>query len=86
MEVVEVEIVVQTITAQYGTLNVGDILRTPAEFANHLVDECMAAKRTSSSKAVQTSAQSPSEIQISGRAPRPAKVRKSAVADQEEEE
>ncbi|MDQ2822043.1 MAG: hypothetical protein M3Y65_16885 [Pseudomonadota bacterium] len=41
---VEVEILVQTITAQYGVLSQGDILRTSAEFAAHLVDDCGAAK------------------------------------------
>ena len=41
---VEVEILVQTITAQYGALSQGDILRTSAEFAAHLVDDCGAAK------------------------------------------
>lgn len=43
-ELVEVEIIGQAITAQYGTLNTGDILRTSAEFAKHLVDDCGAAK------------------------------------------
>lgn len=46
MELVEVEILGQVITAQYGTLNTGDILRTNAEFARHLVDDCNAAKYT----------------------------------------
>lgn len=41
---VEVEILVQTITAQYGVLSQGDILRTSSEFAKHLVDDCGAAK------------------------------------------
>ena len=44
MEQVEVEILTQTITAQYGTLEVGATLRTSAAFAKHLVDDCMAAK------------------------------------------
>jgi hypothetical protein len=41
---VEVEITSQAITAQYGTLSTGDILRTDAEFAKHLVEDCGAAK------------------------------------------
>lgn len=41
---VEVEILVQTITAQYGALSQGDILRTSPEFAKHLVEDCGAAK------------------------------------------
>jgi hypothetical protein len=41
---VEVEILGQVITHQYGTLNTGDVLRTSAEFAKHLVDDCGAAK------------------------------------------
>lgn len=44
MELVEVEILGQVITAQYGTLSTGDILRTDAAFAKHLVDDCSAAK------------------------------------------
>lgn len=46
MELVEVEITGQAITARYGTLNTGDILRTDAEFAKHLVEDCAAAKYT----------------------------------------
>lgn len=41
---VQVEILKQTITTQYGTLNQGDILRTNRAFASHLVDDCCAAK------------------------------------------
>lgn len=44
MELIEVEITGQIITAQYGTLSTGDILRTGATFAAHLVDDCNAAK------------------------------------------
>ena len=58
---VEVEILVQTITAQYGTLNDGDVLRTSAAFADHLVNDCRAARyklvSTSEEADVQTSAQ-----------------------------
>jgi hypothetical protein len=43
---VEVEILGCVMTAQYGTLKQGDILRTNAEFAAHLVDDCGAAKYT----------------------------------------
>jgi hypothetical protein len=41
---VQVEIMVQTITGQYGTLNPGDTLRTDFAFAEHLVYDCMAAR------------------------------------------
>jgi hypothetical protein len=44
MELVEIEITGQVITAQYGTLNSGAVLRTSAEFAKHLIDDCGAAK------------------------------------------
>lgn len=68
MEQVQIEILTQTITAQYGTLEAGVTLRTTAAFAKHLVEDCMAAKyaRPLSEKptaakaegpAVQTSAQ-----------------------------
>lgn len=52
MELVEVEIIGQAITARYGTLNTGDILRTDAEFARHLVEDCSAAKYTQAQPAV----------------------------------
>ena len=43
---VEVEILCCVMTAQYGVLSTGDILRTDAAFAAHLVDDCGAAKYT----------------------------------------
>lgn len=46
MEQIEVEILGLTITHQYGVLNTGDILRTNAEFARHLVEDACAAKYT----------------------------------------
>lgn len=48
---VEVEILTQTITAQYGVLSQGDVLRTSAEFAKHLVEDCSAAKYVSAAPA-----------------------------------
>jgi hypothetical protein len=44
MEQVEVEILGMVITQRYGVLKSGDILRTDAEFAKHLVNEASAAK------------------------------------------
>jgi len=44
MELVEVEILTQTITQRYGALSQGDILRTDAAFARHLVKDAYAAK------------------------------------------
>lgn len=46
MEQIEVEILGQVITARYGVLKTGDVLRTDADFAKHLVDDCGAAKYT----------------------------------------
>lgn len=49
---VEVEITSATVvTSQYGTLSLGDKLRTSKEFAKHLVDDAKAAKYTSARKA-----------------------------------
>jgi hypothetical protein len=60
MELIEVEILGQFITAQYGTLSTGDILRTDAAFAAHLVDDCSAAKYTQAKVVpVQTPAKKP---------------------------
>jgi hypothetical protein len=44
MEQVEVEILGMVITQRYGVLKSGDILRTDADFAKHLVNEASAAK------------------------------------------
>lgn len=44
MDQVDVEITSPAITARYGTLKPGDILRTDLAFAKHLVDDCHAAK------------------------------------------
>ena len=45
IQMVEVEITSSSVvTAQYGTLKVGDIVRTSQEFAAHLVNDCNAAK------------------------------------------
>lgn len=48
---VEVEILTQTITAQYGALSTGDTLRTSPEFARHLVEDAGAAKYVQAAKA-----------------------------------
>lgn len=55
---VEIEILGMVITHQYGVLNTGDILRTDAEFAEHLVDDCKAAKY----KAIPVPAEDPPEV------------------------
>lgn len=44
MEQVQVKITAMVMTNRYGTLSNGDVLRTDAEFAKHLVDECGAAE------------------------------------------
>jgi hypothetical protein len=44
MQLVEVEILTMAITAQYGILLPGAILRTSPEFAKHLVEDASAAK------------------------------------------
>ena len=44
MALVEVEIIAQVITARYGTLASGDILKTDQAFADHLVNDCKGAK------------------------------------------
>lgn len=56
---VEVEILGCVVTAQYGTLKQGDILRTDAEFAAHLVNDCSAAKYTQAQPAPETGAVKP---------------------------
>lgn len=43
MDVVQIKITTTAVTARYGTLSTGDILRTDAAFARHLVVDCRAA-------------------------------------------
>lgn len=42
------------VTSQYGTLESGDILRTNAAFAEHLVNDCKAAKYIENPPSVDT--------------------------------
>lgn len=44
MQLVQVKIKGVVSTSRYGTLQTGDILRTDAAFAQHLVDECGAGE------------------------------------------
>ena len=44
MEQVEIEITGMAITHRYGTLQTGTVLRTDSDYADHLVNECGAAK------------------------------------------
>ena len=71
MELVEVEILTQAITSQYGVLSQGDILRTSPEFAKHLVEDAGAAKYV---KAAKPAAPEPKEAE-------PAKVVTPAADD-----
>lgn len=49
---VQVEILIPTITAEYGSLSAGDTLRTSAAFAAHLVNDCCCARYTAVSDTV----------------------------------
>ena len=44
MNLVEIQITATVVTARYGTLSHGDLLRTDAAFARHLVEDCAAAE------------------------------------------
>jgi hypothetical protein len=44
MEIVEVRIIALVVTSRYGSLSHGDLLRTDAAFARHLVEDCAAAE------------------------------------------
>jgi hypothetical protein len=44
MEQVQVKITGMVMTHRYGTLSTGDILRTDAAYAKHLVEDCSAAE------------------------------------------
>jgi len=45
-EIVEVRIKGQVNSNRYGSLSDGDLLRTDAAFARHLVEDCLAAEYT----------------------------------------
>jgi hypothetical protein len=47
-ELVELKITATVITSRYGSLGPGDLLRTDAAFARHLVEECSAARYVNS--------------------------------------
>lgn len=49
-ELVQVKIKCIVSTVKYGTLESGDILRTDAAFAKHLVEDCCAAEYLSAEK------------------------------------
>lgn len=79
MNLVEVEITSMAITARYGALKEGTILRTDAAYAKHLVDDCGAAKY------VTAKAAKPVEATQAPAAPkRPAAARKKAASAQDE--
>ncbi|WP_041742289.1 hypothetical protein [Collimonas fungivorans] len=44
MDLVQLKIIGLVITHRYGTLSSGDILRTDAAYAKHLVEDCGAAE------------------------------------------
>ena len=44
MELVQVRIKGLVVTSRYGALSSGDLLRTDAAFARHLVEDCGAAE------------------------------------------
>lgn len=50
-DLVQVKIKGMVITAQYGTLSAGTILRTTPAFAKHLVEDCQAAEYVASKAA-----------------------------------
>lgn len=56
-EVVKVKIKGTVVTAQYGTLTSGEILRTSGEFAKHLVEQCNAAEYLDNKQAGSESAE-----------------------------
>lgn len=59
------------ITSRYGALSPGDILRTDAAYAKHLVEECAAAKYdgpvVSGVPAAEPGAESPAPVPAAGR-------------------
>lgn len=81
MELVQIKIRATVITSRYGALGPGDILRTDAAYAKHLIEECAAAEyvdqpvAAASVGSVGTAAESGAE----SAAPAPSARRKKAV-------
>lgn len=72
MSQVQIKMLLTSITAQYGTLNQGDTLRTSPEFAKHLVEDCMAAKYVVAEQAqapITQLADVPAELVVKPKAP-----------------
>lgn len=75
-ELVQVRIKGTVVTQRYGTLSSGDVLRTDAEFAKHLVEDCSAAEyldKVSAPKAVEAE---PTEQAEQPQAAKPSKGKK----------
>lgn len=68
-DLVQVNIKCTVVTARYGTLSGGDILRTDAEFAKHLVEDCGAGEYVVSSggTAANADGQSTPSVPAAGR-------------------
>lgn len=59
MDLVQVRIRGTVVTARYGTLVSGDVLRTDAAFAKHLVEDCKAGEYIGAQVAAQEPAAKP---------------------------
>ena len=57
MDQVQVKIRGMVMTHRYGTLSAGDVLRTDAAFAKHLVEDCAAAEYIVAPASVQAEVQ-----------------------------
>lgn len=73
MELVEVEIIGMVITNRYGTLQTGAVLRTDKEFADHLVNDCAAAKykqaKPDPAAEAEAAAKAAAETEVTAKAP-----------------
>lgn len=70
---IEVEILGCVVTAQYGTLKAGDILRTSEAFAAHLVNDCGAAKYAQAVEVVEPVEPEPEVVEVAEPEPKPRK-------------
>lgn len=77
---VEIRITALVITAQYGTLSSGTILRTNAAFARHLIEDCRAAEYLDQARPTDEIAVAKADIAK----PKKPRVRKAKAATQPE--
>jgi hypothetical protein len=67
MDLVSITIRGTVITSRYGVLSSGDVLRTDAEYARHLVEDCKAAEYAAAKSDAEDEPKAAPQTQAQGR-------------------